>query len=210
MASFTCGHGLPKSRIGVNLAHIPREKGGRCPDCQMKSPVGTITLLKSMNKLGKRNTNINLYVLTYVFDKFMSQRKDTDTGFKKQLTNIINQWSETAFYILDRSQLGSFLITVRGRWGSEIVKRILRSLAMESLKMNDVYTPIEPYDAEILHTFNSMVGFAKTRAAAVENLEQLDIISGNAVVLKKLRDDVISALSKLEDGFSNWNSHATW
>ncbi|KAI2634943.1 hypothetical protein GGS26DRAFT_531580 [Hypomontagnella submonticulosa] len=207
MATFTCGHLLPKSRIGVNLAHIPREKGARCPECQTKSPVGTIALLKNTKKLGKRNPNVNLHVLTYVFDRFMSQRKDVDTGFKKQFANIISQWSETAFHMLDRKQLASFLITVRGRWGSEIVKQILRSLAMEALKVNDVYTPIEPRDAEILHTFNRMVSFTKSRAATMQNVEQLEIICNNAAILKKLRDDVTSALSKLEEGFAKWDAN---
>ncbi|KAI2604887.1 uncharacterized protein GGS25DRAFT_402677 [Hypoxylon fragiforme] len=50
MANFTCGHDLPKSRIGVNLAYVPRDSTNRCPDCQIKTPSGIIALLKNLQK----------------------------------------------------------------------------------------------------------------------------------------------------------------
>ncbi|KAI1104015.1 hypothetical protein F4804DRAFT_332705 [Jackrogersella minutella] len=212
MSFSGCGHQLPKSRIGANLAYIPRDASKRCPECQTKSPNGTIQLLKNIQKSHEAekpgDPGISQHIMTYVFDRVIQQRKNTSTGFKQRLGDVIGVFGEVSYHVLERKQLASFIITTRGRWGSDIAKQALRAVGSAALKSNGVYAPIEPAEAEILTTLNRMITLFRGRAAAIETFEQLQIILDSAGTLRKLRDDVTSGLSKLEEGVSRWDTPA--
>ncbi|KAI4864853.1 hypothetical protein F4820DRAFT_323033 [Hypoxylon rubiginosum] len=209
MARFTCDHELPKGRIGTNLAHVPRDNSNRCPGCQTKSPSGVIGLLKNLQKPAPdpqkpRDAAISQHLITFAFDRFISQRKAA--GFKARLGEVFGVFGETCYLLLDRKQIASFSITARGKWGIEVTKQAWRAVGAAVLKTNGVYQPIQPARAEILTTLNNMIEFMRGRAAAVDTFEQLEIVYSSASTLRMLRDDVTSALSSLEDGFTKWDA----
>ncbi|KAI1140946.1 hypothetical protein F5Y05DRAFT_423808 [Hypoxylon sp. FL0543] len=208
MPNFHCGHELPKSRVGANLSHIPQDSGKRCPDCQTKTATGILALLKSLQKSYESKSSLDPNVIqrliTYAFDRFVSQRKTT--GFKQNFDEFLRTCGEVSLRLLGQKQLSDFILTAKGRWGSEIAKQALRSIGTAALKANGVYRPIEPADAEILTTLNRMITLCRERAASIEVFEQLEIILNSATILKSLQDEVIFALSHLEEGFTKWDS----
>ncbi|KAI1655911.1 hypothetical protein F4813DRAFT_397850 [Daldinia decipiens] len=211
MSNFSCGHNL-KSRVGANLAYIAQDKRKPCPDCQTRTPAGVLILLKSLQKSCETkklcDTHIKQYLLTYIFDRFISQRKSTSTGFKQQFDEIFQAWGTATYYMLDHDQLSNLSVTIRARWGSDVGRQALRVVAIAALKENDVFVPIEPVDAEILATLNSMIGFMRDRASAVETFEQLEVVFDGAGTLGTLRDNVTSALLRLEEGSTKWDAAA--
>ncbi|KAI0848476.1 hypothetical protein F5Y00DRAFT_262572 [Daldinia vernicosa] len=211
MSNFSCGHSL-KSRVGANLAHIAQDKRKPCPDCQTRTPGGVLTLLKILQKSCETkklsDPNIKQYLTTYIFDRFISQRKNTSTGFKQQFDEIFQEWGTATYYILDQKQLSNLSVTIRARWGSDVGRQALRVVAIAALKEYEVFDPIEPADAEILATLNRMIGFMRDRATAVETFDQLEVIFDGAATLGTLRDNVTSALIRLEDGFTKWDAAA--
>ncbi|KAI1771745.1 hypothetical protein F4818DRAFT_202808 [Hypoxylon cercidicola] len=209
MAMFTCGHELPKGRIGANLSHVPRDSSNRCPGCQTKTPSGVIGLLKSLQKPSAkpqkpRETSISQHLITFAFDRFISQRKTP--GFKSRVDEVFDAFGEVCYRLLDRKQIASFSITARGRWGIDVTRQAWRAVGTAVLKTNGVYEPIEPAEAEILHTLNNMIELMRERAASVDTFEQLEIVYNSASTLRMLRDQVTSALSELEDGFTKWDA----
>ncbi|KAI0112367.1 hypothetical protein F4776DRAFT_641130 [Hypoxylon sp. NC0597] len=210
MPSFSCGHKLPKSRVGANLSHIPQDNCKRCPDCQTKTAAGTLRLLMNLQKPCENekrlDPNINQYLITYTFDRFVLQRKMTSNGFKQNFNKLLCICGEVSLHLLGRKQLSSFILTTKGRWGRNIAKQTLRAVGTAALKANGVYTLIEPVDSEILTTLNRMIILCRERVAAIEVFEHLEIILDSATVLKSMQDEVIFALSRLEDGFTKWDS----
>ncbi|KAI1766159.1 hypothetical protein GGR53DRAFT_464732 [Hypoxylon sp. FL1150] len=209
MALFCCGHELPKGRIGINLAHVPRDFSNRCPSCQLKTPSGLIGLLKNLQKpttdqQKARDANTNQFLVTFAFDRFISQRKTPI--FQARLHEGFDMFGETCYILLDRKQIASFSITTRGRWGIDITKQIWSSIGTAVLKANGVYDPIEPAKAEILATLNKMIDLMRDRAASIQTFEQLEIIYGSASTLRTLRDNVTSGLSDLENGLTKWDT----
>lgn len=209
MARFCCGHELPKGRIGVNLAHVPRDFSNRCPSCQLKAPSGVIGLLKNLQKptpdqQRARDANTNQFLITFAFDRFVSQRK-TEI-FQARLTEVFDMFGETCYRLLDRKQIASFSITTRGRWGTDIMKQTWASIGTAVLKANGVYDPIEPAKAEILTTLNKMINLMRERAASIKTVEQLEIVYDSASTLRTLRDNVTTGLLDLETGFTKWDT----
>ncbi|XXH05944.1 hypothetical protein Hte_012387 [Hypoxylon texense] len=209
MARFTCGHELPAGRVGANLAHVPRDSGNRCPGCQLKSPTGVIRLLRNLQTPAPdpqkpRDASIAAHLIMFAFERFMAQRKAP--GFRARLEEVFGALGETCYLVLDRKQIRGFTVTVRGKWGIEVTKKIWRAVGVAVLKTNGVYDPIQPAEAEILTTLNNMIEFMRGRVAAVDRVEQLDIVYSSAATLRTLRDDVTSALSELEDGFTKWDA----
>ncbi|KAI0835503.1 hypothetical protein F5Y06DRAFT_299647 [Hypoxylon sp. FL0890] len=208
MPTFNCGHELPKSRVGANLSHIPQDYGKRCPDCQTKTATGTIGLLRNLQQSCENENsldpNISQRLITYAFDRFVSQRKTS--GFKQNFDEFLRACGEVSLHLLGRKQLSNFILTAKNRWGSEIAKQALRAIGTAALKANGVYTPIEPADAEILTTLNRMITLCKERASAIDVFDQLEIILNSAKILKSLQNEVIFALSHLEEGFTKWDS----
>ncbi|KAI8958302.1 hypothetical protein F5Y11DRAFT_362794 [Daldinia sp. FL1419] len=211
MSNFSCGHGL-RSRVGANLAYIAQDKKP-CPDCQTRTPAGVLTVLKSLRKSceTKRlcDRNIKQHLITYIFDRFISQRKSTSTGFKQQFEEIFHAWGIACYHVLDQKQLSDLSVTIRARWGSDVGRQALRVVAIATLQENGVFEPIEPAEAEILATLNNMIGFVRGRAAAIETFEQLEIIFDGAKTMGRLRDDITRALLQLEEGFTKWDTIAT-
>ncbi|KAF3068952.1 hypothetical protein GL218_08054 [Daldinia childiae] len=211
MSNFSCGHNL-KSRVGANLAYIAEDKRKPCPDCQTRTPAGVLALLKSLLKSCETeklsDPNIKQYLVTYIFDRFISQRKSTSAGFKQQFDEIFQEWGTATHYMLDHSQLSNLSVTIRARWGSDVGRQALRVVAIASLKENEVFLPIEPADAEILATLNRMIGFMRDKATSVETFEQLEVVFDGAETLGTLRDNIISALLRLDEGLTKWDAAA--
>ncbi|OTB17074.1 hypothetical protein K445DRAFT_21266 [Daldinia sp. EC12] len=211
MSNFSCGHNL-RSRVGANLAYIAQDKRKPCPDCQTRTAAGVLTLLRTLQKSWEMKTlsdnNIRQHLVTYIFDRFISQRKSTSAGFKQQLDEILSAWGMSCYQMLNRSQLANFSATARARWGSDIGRQALRVVAIAALKDRDVYKPIEPEDAEILATLNNMIAFLRERATAIETFEQLEIVFDGAETLGALKNDSILALVRLDEGFARWDAAA--
>ncbi|KAI1379956.1 hypothetical protein F4677DRAFT_300172 [Hypoxylon crocopeplum] len=209
-AMFSCGHELPKSRVGANLAHTPQDSSNRCPDCQTSSPVGLLSLLKNLEDTCEADEpldeNISLYLITYTFHRFVSQRKAPEGGFKRQFDTLLYAWGETCHCLLDRKQILSFYRTAKGRWGSDIAKLALRAVGTAALKANGVHTSIPPENAEILATVNRMIELMKERARSIESFEQLLILLNGAAMLRMLRGQVTFALVQLEEGYTRWDA----
>ncbi|KAI1408231.1 hypothetical protein F5Y13DRAFT_194512 [Hypoxylon sp. FL1857] len=207
MSGFSCGHELPKSRIGAYLSHIPQDECKRCLDCQTKTAVGTLRLLKNLrNSCENLDPNVGQYVITFAFDRFILQRKATANGFKQNFDELLRVHGEVSLHLLGRRQLSSFFLAVKGRWGGDIAKQALRAIGTAALKASGVYTPIEPANAEILATLNRMISLFRRRVIAINDFKQLEIILDSATTLESLRDEVIFALSRLEEGLAKWDS----
>ncbi|KAI0883875.1 uncharacterized protein GGS22DRAFT_189845 [Annulohypoxylon maeteangense] len=211
MSAFKCGHELPKSRIGVNFSYLPLDNKKRCPECQTKTAPGILGLLKSMQEshdAGEyRDPGINQHLITYVFDRFITQRKGV--GFQQLSNEFFCALGEVSYHLLDRKQLSSFLTTVRGRWGSDIAKQTLRALGAAALRSNGIYELVEPANAEILSSLNRMILLSRERASAIETFQQLQIILDNTGTLRMLRDDVTIAVAQLEEGYAKWEATIT-
>ncbi|OTB07438.1 hypothetical protein M426DRAFT_8808 [Hypoxylon sp. CI-4A] len=209
MPTFNCGHGMPKSRVGDLLVHLPQDRRKRCPECQTRTAVDTLWLLlnlRSNEPVRSLDPYVRRRLVTWIFDRFVSQRKSDTNGFKSQFENLLQEWSETCYPLLDRDQISEFSMTVKSQWGSDMSRRTLRQLAIGALRSYDVYELIEPVDAEVLTTLNRTITLFRERASVIETFEQFEILANGAVILQKLRDDVISALSELEKGFSRWDA----
>ncbi|KAI1463625.1 uncharacterized protein F4812DRAFT_468521 [Daldinia caldariorum] len=207
MSNFSCGHSL-RSRVGANLAYIAQDKKP-CPDCQTRTAAGVLALLRTLQRSWKAETlndhNVKQHLVTYTFDRFISQRKSTSAGFKEQLDEIFGAWGSACYHMLNRSQLANFSATARARWGSDIGRQALRVVAIAALKDRDIYSPIKPEDAEKLATLNNMIRFVKERATAIETFEQLEILLDGAEILEALKNDAMLRLEKLDEGFARWN-----
>ncbi|KAI1204846.1 uncharacterized protein F4807DRAFT_465212 [Annulohypoxylon truncatum] len=210
MPAFGCGHELRKSRIGVNLSYLPQVNTRRCPECQTKTAEGILGLLKSMQKSHdageSRDPGINQHLITYLFDRFTTQRKGA--GFQLVFKEFFCVFGEVSYHVLDRKQLSSFFTTVRGRWGSDIAKQALRALATAALRSNGIYELVEPASADILSALNRMIILSRERAAAVETFQQLQIILDSTGTLRMLRDDVTFAVTQLDEGYAKWDISA--
>ncbi|KAI1460133.1 hypothetical protein F4805DRAFT_472177 [Annulohypoxylon moriforme] len=206
MPAFGCGHELPKSRIGVNLSSLPRDNSRRCPECQTKTAAGILGLLKSMQKshdAGEhRDPGINQHLITYIFDRFTTQRKGA--AFQQASKEFLCAFGEVSYHLLDRKQLSSFFTTVRGRWGSDIAKQSLRAVGTAALRSNGIYELAEPAEVDLVDSLNRMILLFRDRASAIETFQQLQIILDGTGTLRMLKDDVISAVTELEDGFAKW------
>ncbi|KAI1404771.1 hypothetical protein F4819DRAFT_446313 [Hypoxylon fuscum] len=156
-----------------------------------------------MEKL--KDPNINQHIMTFVLDRFISQRKNPALGFKDQLGDMLSAWGGLCYRMLDQKHLASLFMSVRGRWGSDVAKQALRAVGTTALKSNGVYAPVEPENAEMLTTLNRMIHLMRERAASIETFDQLVIIFDSAMTLRMLRDDVTSALAQLQEGFDKWD-----
>ncbi|KAI1803422.1 hypothetical protein F4811DRAFT_572089 [Daldinia bambusicola] len=212
MSNFSCGHNL-KSRVGANLAYIAQDKRKPCPDCQTRTATGVLTLIRTLQRSWEADMltddNVKQHLVTYIFDRFISQRKSTSAGFKQQLDDIFAAWGSASYHMLSRSQLANFSATARARWGSDVGRQALRVVAVAALKDRDIYSPIEPVNAEILATLNNMIGFIRERATAIETFEQLEILFDGAETLSVLKNDAILSLVRLDESFARWNVAGT-
>ncbi|KAI0169813.1 hypothetical protein GGR52DRAFT_592414 [Hypoxylon sp. FL1284] len=228
MARFTCGHDLPKGRVGMNLAHVPRDSSNRCPSCQTKTPSGVIGLLRNLQKPatalalaaasaspGKSPTKSRLsrdanssvsmpYLVTFALDGFASQRKTA--AFRTRQVDVLAALGDACLALLDRGQLASFWATARGRWGVDVGRLVLRAVAQAALRSCLGPADREPVRTDIVHALNDLVEFVRERGAVVDTPEQLDIVLDGAARLSKLRDDIAVALEALEDGFGRWEA----
>ncbi|KAI1092950.1 hypothetical protein F5B19DRAFT_501904 [Rostrohypoxylon terebratum] len=207
MVRFGCGHELPKSRIGVNLSHLPLDSHRRCPQCLTKSGTGILGLFQSMQKsrnAEQRDPGINQHLITYIFDRFITQRKGA--VFQKLSKEFFYEFGSSCYHLLDRKQLSSLFATIRGRWGSDIAKQALRAVATATLKSNGIYELVEPATAEILGALNRMILLSRERASSIESFQQLQIILDSTGTLRMLRDDVTSAVIQLDENYARWET----
>ncbi|XDG07559.1 hypothetical protein ABKA04_007174 [Annulohypoxylon sp. FPYF3050] len=206
MAPFGCGHELPKSRIGVNLSHLPRDSNRRCPQCLTKSGLGILALFKGMQKSHdageQRDPGVNQHLITFIFDRFITQRKGVE--FQKLSKEFFHEFGTICYHLLDRKQLSSLFATIRARWGSDIAKQSLRAVGIAALKSNGIYELVEPATAEIVGALNRMILLSRERASSIETFQQLQIILDTIGTLRMLRDDVTSAVIQLDDGYAKW------
>lgn len=206
MAPFGCGHELPKSRIGVNLSHLPRDSNRRCPQCLTKSAPGILALFKGMQKSydagEQRDPGVNQHLITFIFDRFITQRKGVE--FQKLSKEFFYEFGTICYHLLDRKQLSSLFATIRARWGSDIAKQSLRAVGIAALKSNGIYELVEPATAEIVGALNRMILLSRERASSIETFQQLQIILDTTGTLRMLRDDVTSAVIQLDDGYAKW------
>ncbi|KAI1392523.1 uncharacterized protein F4822DRAFT_425728 [Hypoxylon trugodes] len=204
MSTFNCGHTLPKSRVGAKLSQIP---GKRCPECQTRAVNGVLGLLTNMQKPENvRDPDVDEYLLTYIFDRFVSQRKSTAAGFRQRFKEVLGAWSQATYCLLDRKRISNCLDTARSRWGSDVATQALRALGATALKMCGIYSPIEPVAVDFVIPLNGMIDLLRTRATTVESFDQLEVIFDNAATLREAADDVIRAFARINDDFDRWNT----
>ncbi|KAI2611816.1 hypothetical protein GGR54DRAFT_616891 [Hypoxylon sp. NC1633] len=225
MSQFSCNHTLPRSRVGAHLSHIPQDASRRCPDCQTSTPEGTLALLQKLQRIGEsaahlvfseRDADVDQHLSTYLLDRIASQRKNSRSGFKQAYASLLAAWGRASYLLLTRPRLSSVHMTARGKYGSDVARQALRALGVAALEASGVAlidTAPESGDEEddfggVLVEVNRMIMCMRERASAIERFDQLEVIFDGALTLKGMRDEVVFAVSRLDEGFARWDASA--